>query len=223
MTLLEFFIDDCNKAFREPERKGVQKGLDIGVFRGRFNAALYALYNFEKKEVARLAGITYPFMRKLVVEEKFKKQHVLLLDLFTENYLYPYLTDGYIVKSDLLAPTYSNCKIYDGNKVILPYEVDELFADAENYSLILKGLISSDIPTYLNQMGILRWLNSRERLLYLLTKWNEPEMNRKIFSAIFPLGEEVIRRTLDRVSIPEPLKADALNCIRFMRDIAAAI
>jgi len=64
MTLLEHYIEFSNREFQEPDRKGIEKGNAIGFYRGSHNAALFSLYNFEQKEIARLAGISYDFLRK---------------------------------------------------------------------------------------------------------------------------------------------------------------
>jgi len=221
MTLLERFISDANKGFIEPERRGVRKGHQIGMYRGSFNATLYLLYNYNKKEVAERANISHAFLRNLWTEQQFKDRYADAVDLYTNFYLYSYLTDNCIVK--LPGVTYPDCETVDDKRVRLPFEKDELFADAANYSLLLKEFIAGDIAEYIEKLGIHRWLNSRSRLTYLLEKWNQPVLNKIIFSTVVRLSDDLIRKTLDSPRIPEALKEDALSCCKFMNEVAATL
>ena len=48
----------------EPERKGVPKGEPIGFSKKKLEASLFVLFNFSKKDIASLLGISYNLLRK---------------------------------------------------------------------------------------------------------------------------------------------------------------
>ena len=217
MTLLQLFIEDRNSIYREPERRGIQKGHEIGIYRGRHDAALNSMFDYEQKEIARRSNISYAFLRKLRTEKSFKGCLELFLDEYTEHYLYNYLSSGRVLKNEMASG------IYESDLKPFPYSVDTAFQDASSYSQELKTMIADDFIYMIEKDGIEKWLGSHERLVSLITKWDAPELNKKIFSTVVRLSDAVIRRTLGTIDIPESDRINAIACCRFMGSLAATI
>ncbi|MGO9611700.1 MAG: hypothetical protein ACLPX5_01510 [Dissulfurispiraceae bacterium] len=73
-SLLSRFINDKINAYLEPLRLGTPKGDKIGYSLKKYQAMLLCLYNWEKKKVAEIAGVSYGLLRKWRTEEEFKKR-----------------------------------------------------------------------------------------------------------------------------------------------------
>jgi hypothetical protein len=172
MTLLKLYIDDTLKHYVEPERRGVQKGKEIGPFRGRFEAALYSMYGYEKKEIAELSNITYPFMRKLWVDKNFIELREVLMDQFVLSYLFFYLNSG-----SIKVPGSNFCE----NMTLYQHSIESAFEDVDKYSDDLKQMINKFLITKSRECSVGLLLESSERLIFMLSKWNEPVLNKRLF------------------------------------------
>jgi hypothetical protein len=72
-SLLSRFIKEKISVYQEPLRQGTQKGETIGYSLKKYQAMLLCLYNWEKKKIAEIAGVSYGLLRKWRTEEEFKQ------------------------------------------------------------------------------------------------------------------------------------------------------
>jgi hypothetical protein len=172
MTLLQSYIDGSIRFYQEPERRGVEKGKEIGPFRGRFEAALYSMYEYDKKQIAERANISYAFMRKLWVDDNFIKLRETLMDQFVISFVLPYLMSGSVYKVGTSSSE---------GKVLIDCGEESAFADAVEYSVDLKKMICDLLVKRSKDHSICIMLESHDRFVYLLSVWNEPGLNKVIF------------------------------------------
>ena len=189
MTLYETFIDYLDSVYMEPERKGVERGKEIGVYRSTHNAIMYSLYNCEEKEKARRAGISYLFLRKLRCTERFKELVELHRLNFVEECVFTYFSKGYFFKYN----TY-----YRNPKAELRIDLDPktAFADASLYDYETKKMIADwlikSFSCFEHEDEVGRW----NRIFNLLIQWNEPGLNKEIYRALACVFSEEICKLL---------------------------
>lgn len=211
MSLLKSYIDETIKHYQEPERRGVQKGKEIGPFRGRFEAALYSMYKYEKKEIAEISKITYPFMRKLWVDDNFIKLREVLIDQFVISYLFFYLESGVITK------------VGKTTRDLYPLSIELAFGDADTYSLDLKIRIFNFLLDFMKEDKYFMWVESPERLIYLLSRWNEPELNKKLFLSVLSQFTEIIPKILSSDQVSKEHQIKLIECTRFINKLSNTI
>ncbi len=215
MTLLQLYIDDSNKLFQEPERRGTQKGNEIGIFRGRHNAAMNSLFNFDQKEIAHRSDISYAFLRKLRTEKAFKD----LIDVyrfdFLEKYVSPYLFQDKVIRNHILMFATDVSKY-----ATIPSCLDCVFDDSDTYAPELKVTIAKQIIYTFEHEGIEKCLGSTEKIEALLTKWNEPDLNKRVFLSLIRLGQPIINAILQDADPTDEERNNAVNCTNLIYRVA---
>jgi len=73
-TLLSEFLNNKIEGYREPKRKGVNKGRKIGLSKGSYIASLLFLMRLPQKEIAKEAKISYGYLRLLLLRKEFKEK-----------------------------------------------------------------------------------------------------------------------------------------------------
>ena len=73
-TFLDKFIIEKIKQYREPQRKGTPRGVEIGLSLRKYSAAGWSLKNISLKELAEKVGVSYGLLRKWKTEKAFKEQ-----------------------------------------------------------------------------------------------------------------------------------------------------
>ncbi len=218
MTLLQTYIEHRIKAFREPERRGTQKGHEIGVYRGRHDAALYSLYDYDQKEIAQLSKISHAFLRKLRTEERFMQLIECFKEEYVSRYIVYYISGNYVplscneVHGDL-----------DDNYKKCPYTMRSALCDVADYSESLRRMIADSIVNKFNKRYLDFFLTDNNRLIYMLSKWNDKDLNKKIFLELLIPANELIRNTLNAEDITEDMKIEGLMSSRLIRRLAATI
>lgn len=218
MTLLELYIEDRKKIYREPERRGTQKGHEIGMFLGRFTALINSLYDHNQKEIAERSNISYAFLRKIRTESVYKKAMEMFYDVFANEYVIFYILIGMISKVRR-----SNSVNPDDDYIEFPYDLESSFRDVSSYSHGLKTVIAGAIVHHLETEGIDLWLGFYDKLIYMLSKWNAPELNKKIFLTVTSLGTEIISNTLINEQVSEEQRKKAAECILFIKELSATL
>jgi hypothetical protein len=73
MTFLEAYIKDKVGAYQEPSREGTPKGEPIGLFKPKYEAALWTgLTRRKLNDIADELGLSYPLIKKWRTEAPFK-------------------------------------------------------------------------------------------------------------------------------------------------------
>lgn len=209
MTLMEAFIADAIKRYQEPERRGVSRGTAIGPFKSKFVASLHSLLNHPLKVIADHSGVSYGNLRLLRTDNSFKNLIQSHQDDFAENYLWPFLTEGSKNLFEVFPQRH-------GYKTLEPISLVDGLSDAESYSPELKTVIASKFMRMVTRFGIKQYLDSSDRLAYLLEKWNAPELNRRILETVIPLGDEMIWSTLQNTDASEDERNAAILCSRLV-------
>jgi hypothetical protein len=214
MTLLETYIDDTLKHYQEPERRGVEKGKEIGPFRGRFEAALYSMYDYDKKEIAELSNITYAFMRKLWVDKNFILLRNTLMDQFVIGHMFYYLHSGSLHKPGMTS---------DADRVLYSHNIESAFKDVDKYSVDLKNMVKEFLIVRSKDCTLGFLLTSPDRLIHLLSKWNEPELNKKIFLSELNQYTEMIEEILTQENVPKDIQMKFVGFTQFINKLSSTL
>lgn len=180
MTLLERYRDSMMKGFQEPERRGTTRGHEIGIFRSKYEAAVYSLFSYEQKEIAELIGKSFSFYRKLRTENNYKEFSKSVLDNYVNCYLFPYISDGIFYDNNFCTSFIVKFK-NTGKGTLVKDDVGLVLADVNNYSQALKESVASYLIALFEESNLEKIILAEERIIYILTHWNEPEMTKSVF------------------------------------------
>lgn len=218
MTLLETFNNYLDKTYMEPDRRGVAKGHEIGVFRSTHQALLYSLYNFDEKEKAKRAGISYVFLRKLRCTDRYK-EHVFHRRLnFVEECVIQYLDRGHFFK---YIPTPR--REFDEKLDVIKVDHETAFADASLYDYETKKMISEWINTSPSDDPDDDEAGRMDRILHLLTNWNEPELNIAIYKKMVQSYSEENLRLLEGNEITDAMRDRAIRYSNYILKFSTII
>lgn len=214
MTLLETFNNYLDRIYMEPDRKGVEKGKEIGVFRSTHFALLYSLYNFDEKEKAKRAGISYVFLRKLRCTDRFK-EHVFHRRLnFVEECVATYLENGCFY-------TYVPTASTELRKIKVDHKT--AFADAALYDDETKKLISEWLPVPLIKDDPKKYAEKLDRILNLLMNWNAPELNKEFLKKMVSAYSEEICKTLGNSKATDKEREYAIEYTKTILKVSSII
>lgn len=221
MTLLEAHIKYKSHDFIEPERKGIPKGHEIGKSRGRFLAELYSMYDLDLKEIANHAGITYAFLRKLRSEKSFQESAAEEMSWFVEDMFIYFMSGGTIeLNPDLPA---RECPTTENGIKDIKLDPEAAFADSALYSRDLKIMFTDTLIKVLERKDSYDIERDMNRLYYLMSQWNEPELNKTIYKVIMNYGEELICKTLGDVEATSEMRARAINFTQLIAKLSTTL